>query len=305
MMATLGHRRARGRAGCAIGVASLAVLATGCVGDEVKPEGRVHKYVIRGVTMPNNPQLAGELGLLRNSSNSVINTFGRALAGRLPLEHYTRISIEHGNQMQLVEFQATNFEFAVSAGVTTHYAFSSTPEPCFIDSCGRHLDGNAEFDLSFDAPQPMLLGHIDDGTFVSEPGTQSIALSIDGIMSFKLPLLSAQLQLKRVTEDGIGEGVISGAIPLSLLSGEFVDHIVFGSLDVLAECDSFDGCNCPSGSAAEMFQRAFGDAGSCVVSETDVRASAAMTALLHSDISVDGVDAVSFGIGFTAVRASY
>lgn len=281
-----------------------ALLASGCV-DELSTEGRVHKYVINTVTIPDDSDAAGHFGLLLNSNRAVMNIFGRSMAGKLPLQLGTQTALEHGVQMQLVELQATNFDFAVAAGVTTRYAAFSSTEPCFFDDCGQHLDGDSSFTLEGGESHAQMPGQINSGTFLSEPGTQSIELSIDGERSFRLPLLSAQLQLKAISEGGIGEGVISGAIPLSVLSEDFVDEISRAGIRLLAECTFDSGCHCPAGSAAARFLNAFGTADSCVITEEDIRGSVALASLLHSDVRVSGIDAVSFGIGFTAIHASY
>lgn len=74
-----------------------------------------------------------------------------------------------------------------------------------------------------------------------------------------------------------------------------------------AQCSMSGGvCICPSGSGAETIQSMFDTDGDCHITVDEVRNNNIIKAFLKGDVTLaDGTRALSVGVGFHAVHASF
>lgn len=288
---------------------ALLALAAGCGGDPTA-EGDHHKYVISAVRMPASAAEAPMLTLPLQDGGGRNNRVGAALAG-LPVGPITNAAIQHGDESLLLDLQARDLTDASAAGATLRFGENPTPTPCTApDSCGHHLTGTGSFDIAFGGIDETLFGNVIGGTFSSAPNITSIQLDFQRGRPLDIDLLTARIELSNMTDASIGKGILAGVISRDFMIGQFLFEMKLGFDDILtADCaigpDST--CACAPGSLGEQIRFAFGPEpiGVCSLTDETFMAHPGVQALMQSDVSVDGVAGLTFGMGITAVAADF
>jgi len=292
------------------GVALL--LVTACSSDP-SAEGEHHQYVISNVRLPANAAEAQMFALPLQDGGAPNNKMGAALAGLSPVGLITNNAISHGEISLLLDLQTRDFGTASAAGVSIQFGENPTPTPCTApESCGHHLAGTGTFDIAFGGNDDQLLGHVIDGTFDSGLGQTTIQLACEKgpSLPLELDLLAARVELTELGDDKIGRGIIAGVVERGFIVGRFLSNLHLGMNDfVLADCETTPQglCGCTPGSIGEQILAVFPATtdGDCFISDEEFNANPNVQALQQSDISVDGVAGVTFGMRITAVAASF
>ena len=285
---------------------SLALLALAACGSST--EGDHHQYVISAVRFPASAAEAPMFALPLQSGGTRNNRFGECLAGLVPAGVITTQAIVHGNLSLLLDLQTRAFDTASNAGASLRFGGNPNPTPCTApDSCGHHLTGTATFDVGFGGIDDVLPGDVIAGTFTSVPGLTSIRLAFGKGRTIDIDLDAARIELSQIDPTRIGQGIIAGAITRDFIVGQLLREMQSGLNDfILDDCEVIvDGCSCVVGSIGEQIRASFGASGTCLLDEAELLSHPSMQKLQQSDVSVDGVAAVTFGMGITAVGASF
>lgn len=284
----------------------VTLLLGACAG-ELTAEGTEHQYVVSEVRFPSSAAEASTIALpLKAESIERRNGFGGAIAGVVPLEAITDVAIDEGRLSQLITFQTRSFGNAIASGVTLHQGAFPDPAACLSETvCSQHLQGTGSFSAISDGDQ--LFGTTSGNTFLSVLGPNTIQLSFDGLTEIEIPLLVSRIQLQSISEGAIGAGIIAGAIPLSFMTGVLSPWIQqeLGFL-VARDCQpSGTNCVCELGSPAALVVNAIDTDRDCILSPLELGSSTAIQNMTVEDIKVDGIPAITFGMGFQAINASF
>jgi len=288
---------------------ALALALAACGGDPTA-EGDHHHYVVSSIRMPQSAAEAPMLALPLQDGGGRNNKFGAALAG-LPVGPISNAAIQHGDLSLLLDLQARDLTDASAAGVTIRFGENPNPTPCTApDSCGHHLNGTGTFDIAFGGTDETLFGNVFGGTFSSEPNITSIQLDFQRGQPLDIDLLTARVELTGLSDTTIQKGIIAGVISRDFIIGQLLLEMELGFDDVIsADCQIGPqaACVCNPGSLGEQIRFAFGPepSGVCSLSEELFMAHPAVQALMQSDVSVDGVAGVTFGMGIAAVAAEF
>jgi len=301
-----------------------------CVDDT----GTDYKYVADSLTMPTSATQAQQLGLdldgdpqgrPDNALGQILSTL--ASQGDVDLQTSVDEQVLDGGLILLMNLRTTGFSTAPDAGAWILLGDNPSPEPCTdpldILTCGKHLDGNGSFDVAADSPRDAVLnGDIVAGTLKGGPGKVTLELSLGDVAGITVNLIGARVEVG-VSETGLTSGKIGGAVTEEELNNSVLPAIV----DVMAESIGDDcmgtppNC-CTEGSTGEtlvdLFDNCDADSTSCdcAVDLNELKTNDLISSLLAPDVDLldengnfnprkDEVkDALSLGIGFTAVGAT-
>lgn len=298
------------------------------------PEGD-HTYVVNKVNIPLSPAEAEvTYGFDLDGDESPENTVGRTLANLGSVLNIDVVgavdgAINDGSAILLLNVQSADLTNASCAGVSVYLGDNASPTPCADDQdtvCSRHLDGSGSFDISTNSPtDARVTGRIVSGSFAlgpdDAPGTVTIELPvIAGTPPLRLTLIGARIEIGQVSDTGLMEGRLGGAVPL-----EDVESSVLPTIHALVEGIIATDCtgaapNCcadPESQGAQILGL-FDENNDCQVPQEELRANSIISTLLDPDIdliddasgtyapNVDGADdSLSLGIGFTATTGTF
>lgn len=278
----------------------------------------LHRYVISGERLPGRLAKAQMLGLDLDGDAVIDNKFGDVM--RLIAEQGYEPSVvamkavREGDVLLLAELAADSFT-AGPATFTLYTGDNPRPTPCGITGvdfmCGNHLHGGAMFDLDpATARYPPLAGTLVDGqlvTGVTAPAGDAGKLRLK-VTFFEIPvtleLVAARVKVSSPDDDGIADGVLAGALSREAVSGLIPEIANALNATVLSECTGFPGwpdCGCKSGTGAKLLAQ-FDANHDCRI--RGVGPDKVLLVQLFAPDLANGT-LVSFGIGFTAVRATY
>lgn len=318
----------------------LALLAAGCdgvfthpgagladapgAGDAPNaPPPAVHHYVIASQQLPDLGKSAQTLGLDLDGDATIDNTFGAAM-NLLAQQGFdpsaaANYAIRHGVVLSLVELTADSY----SDGPATFTLFTGVdpqPSPCpaiglGIEMCGDHLRGDGTFDVYVNtARDAALRGELVAGELLTERAPASADAKLAVSIAFyqdavPLGLVGARVAVSMPSDEGIASGVIAGGIPKK----DVQDHILpelAAALDAelaMAQCTrlttDWPQCGCPTANKQiTKLVMQFDTYPDCMIKKADLRDNPVAGALFEPDLPNDEV---SFGIGFTAVKATF
>lgn len=326
----------------ALGLAAL--LAAGCDGVFTRPFGSgvpdaasdgpvddpaldappaVHRYVMSSQQLPNLFRGADALGLDLDGDGEVDNNFGKLMKlisdqGIEPSDA-ANLAIQRGEVLMLPELVADSFTDG-PATFTLYSGANPDPPPCSLvesPTCG-HLGGNATFDLepnsAHNAPLPgvLIAGEMVSARVDGPSRADAGRLELD-VSFYQTPvtfqLLGARVKIVTPSEHGITSGVIAGGITQSDVKNQIFPELARAlDAEVRASCTigrSWPDCGCPSQSIAAKLLGTFDTNQDCKIERDDLVRSDAISAMLEPYVAIDGLPLVSFGIGFTAVKATF
>jgi hypothetical protein len=106
-------------------------------------------------------------------------------------------------------------------------------------------------------------------------------------------------------------GIMSGIIAGGVTQADIDTALVPGWQSTLqtkmaADCPGAPpSCGCTAGSTGKTLQGLFDANHDCTISTTEIRTNSLIQSLIAPDITVGGQQALSLGIGFTAVPATF
>jgi hypothetical protein len=304
--------------------ASLPLAACGGgSGGQPTPEGTKYPLVVSSITVPATAaQATKDYGLDIDGDGKADNQLGQVLATlktqNIDVQSSVTTAVDDGTIVLLAEFQAKDFTSTSAAGMAIYLGDKNmiTPKPCDTATppvCRKHLTGAGAFVVSAGSPKDALVsGPIVGGTFKGGPGKVSLQIALtQGQPALQLDLLGARASASGISADGITKGILAGAISKADLDGKVIPAIKdqLNSLittTCTAQPKTPPGCGCPANSTGAkvltLFEAAPND---CVISKEEITSNSIIKSLLSADVNVDGVEALSLGIGFSAVKGSF
>jgi hypothetical protein len=277
-----------------------------------------HHYIIDKQFIPTSAAMSRDLGLDLNGDTTIDNQLGMVMgvfaSQGLPIQETADPVVDRGASLMLIDLQSNGF--TSGTGKFTLYT-GANPQPPACNggadvTCRRHLDGNGAFIVSVaSARDPLLTGTFSSGTLTTAVGpTNRLHLST-ALMTAPpetLELLGARVKVTGASATGITSGVIAGAVPATEVNTKLLPGWQTGiNAQIAQDCTRVGtDCGCTNPSTGRTYVLLFDlIAKDCIVSMTELTTSSLIQALLEPDVTIDGQPALSLGIGFRAVRATY
>jgi len=178
--------------------------------------------------------------------------------------------------------------------------------------CRHHLDGAGLFDVANGAPRDTpLAGSMVNGRITTDAGdanTLHLQVAFGTTAPFIMPLHAARVTVTGPSPGGITAGVIAGGLAKIDIDGILLPAWQ-QSMDAIIQqaCTGAPpSCGCPAGSQAKTLHDLFDtNPNDCSVSLSELQNNSLIQSLLAPDLTIGGQQAVSVGIGFTAVSATF
>jgi hypothetical protein len=236
----------------------------------------------------------------------VDNQFGSVLAAFASMSFDTEGSvtfgIDHGTSITLLYYDPLG-------DLNSYIGSNPNPPACTGPTdtvCRHHLDGHAGFDIAPGAPFAGMATTTVGTTTTGGPGMAVVQLAPFGEPPITFALLAARFT-GTIDANGI-TGKLAGEITTA-----DVDSAVIPSMGnalratVMRDCPTASPptCTCDAGSPGEVIMSTFDSDGDCVVSDDELRNDPLISGFLQPDVTIGGIDGLSFGFGLTAVPASF
>jgi hypothetical protein len=310
-------------------VAICSLVAAACggggtaddTGDDAPPEGEHYKYVADGVLVPTTSNEVQSYGLDVDSDQpdgdaGVDNQLGSVLAAlatmNFDVQGTVTTSVDQGDIILLADYQTRAFDSAAHSGFTVHLGESPNPPACTGPTdtvCRGHLNGGAMFTISADSPpNATVTGSVVGGRFSGGPGTLALQIALSAGMPIELNLIGAKAELNMVTATDIGDGKIAGAITKADIDSRILPAVadqLAGTIEEDCPTPAPPNCMCETGSTGETILSTFDANDDCMITVTELQEDPLISGFLMPDVTINGMDALSIGIKFTAVSAVY
>lgn len=319
----------------------FAAVACGGSDDEGEgggtPEGEHYRYVVNTISASGDNKLNIDgMGGSENKLGGLVPAL-EAFLGAGSVKAAIDEAVLSGNSLLLVDLQTSSFSASGTAGLQVYLGDQATamPRPCIdttmLSTCGQHLMGTGTFSIAAGSPRnAALTGSFKGGTLEGGPGKITIPIALTGA-PLNVNLVSAKMQLRTVTADGIGQGLLGGALLESELTGSLLPQI-HGQLETLLVRDcgpaatrvkgdvggtmvcgnnaggTFTAC---VGTGAGLLSATanaalmFDTDGDCKIALEAVTNNMLIKSLLSPDLTIDGQRAVSVVIGFSAKKGTF
>jgi hypothetical protein len=296
-----------------------ALVACGGGDDGVDPpSGPVYTFVTDDVTVPANNSQAREIGLDLNDDGVIDNQLGMVLgtlAGQgFDVQGAIDEAVVQGDIILLLQLQTPDFSSTSGAGLQVRLGENPQPaacsDPADITTCGQHLDGNGSFSVSASSPaNARVNGRIAGGVFTGGPGDLSLQIALGGAQAIQLDLIGARAKATGLSENGLGEVILAGALTQSDLDNKVIPaiHAQLGPL-IDRDCTGTappEPCGCEANSTGKTILGLFDTSPKdCTVSVEEIKTNSLIQSLLAPDVTINGTDALSIGIKVSAVKAT-
>jgi hypothetical protein len=278
--------------------------------------GNHARYVVDKVTVPTTSALAHMNGLDINGDGTVDNKLGSVLATFTTMGFNPQPAVDdavsRGQILMLADLQTSDFMTATAAGFTLYIGENPQPAPCSSGTdtvCRHHLQGNGMFDAAATPRDPAIVGDIASGTLLTTTtgGKLPVQVSFGG-PPLTLELVGARAKVS-ATATHMTAGIIAGAVTMTDLNAS-----VFPALQgvlmtaVTANCTNLSSpptCGCATGSQGAILIGLFDTNHDCMISTQELTSNSLVQALFAPDVTIDGQQAISVGLGFTAVKATF
>lgn len=268
-------------------------------------------YVIDSLSQPQTSGEAAEVGVDLDGDGTVDNQLGQALASLMAATGGDARGdldevVARGEVLLLIEARSASFSGDGLAEGRVLLGESPSPMPCATPEdlvCGAHLSGAGTFGVITPAG-PLTEGTLASGRLAFGPGDAWIAVSLLGETAL-VPIAWAQVRARLGAEE-LDQGILAGAITDDDVDTAVLPALHAGAAAIVArDCD---GGPCPSGSEGEAMLGLFDTDDDGDITLEEVRANGLLASLLAPDLDLDGDgtnDALSIGVGFTAVGATF
>lgn len=291
-------------------MAALALSATAAAqgGISNAVEVREHGYVTNAVKLPATTTEAATLGRDLDGDRRRDNRLSRvfiALAGEgVDVAPALSDSIARGDTLMLHSLRTPSLANTKNATWQVWHA-APTADP--------DLTGTGTFALATDQPRSArLAATIKNERVQTAAGAVPVRLDI-GSGAFDLRMKKAKL-IAYCNRQGCGGGRLSGAVPAQQVEKRLIPAVSeLLTTIVVQDCTGGGPESCMSGSTGQRLLALFDSNDDMTVSDDEVRDSDLLGSVLAPDLDLvkangkpgqDGVnDAVTFGLGFTTVRA--
>ena len=289
-----------------------------------------YQYVIDHENVPTTSTQARAYGLDLNSDGTVDNQLGMVFATLqgmgFTVQATVSQSIDTGSTLMLVDLDTSDFQNAAATTYTMLYGANPQPPACngsADTTCRHHLAGNASFDIAADSPHDTpLAGSAVSGTFNDGPGHLGIQVAmLTSGPPIPFHMIGARTKLTGVSASGITAGIVAGAIPETELSATVYPALATNMASIIErDCcglatspggttcnpNATPACGCTSGSSGATVIGLFDTSPKdCKVTVTEISNNSLIQALFAPDVTIDGMQALSFGVQVTAVPAHF
>lgn len=319
---------------------ALPLASTACGSDDdggsEEPTGTHYGYVVATV----DPRSSNKLDIDENgaSENKLGDLVGLLTAGGFDVQEAIDDAVLSGTALLLVDVQTESFTSAKAAGAAFYLGDSATamPTPCtdttMITTCGKHLAGTGSFTIAAGSSRDTkLAGPLTSGTLKTDAGGKlAIQIALTGA-PIKVNLVGARAQLSSITADGIGKGLVGGAVTEAELNSNVFPEIqkqLKFVIDRDCGAESVRSLGTPTGGSSMVCGKTEGsvftpcvDTGAgvlaaaaqfdnatprdCKVTVEEIKANPIIMSGLKSDVTIDGAPGVSVVLGFTAKKATF
>lgn len=280
--------------------------------------GDHHTYVLDHIMVPTTNTQARSYGLDLNADQTIDNQLGMVFAtlagmGQL-VQPNTDSAVDRGSALVLADLQTTDFQSGASAGVKTFVGATPTPAPCTDGGdlvCRHHLAGGGTFTVAASSPMNgYLVGDTSAGTLVTTSGGHAVVqIALNANRAVTLHLIGARAKVTGASASGITSGVIAGALTQTEIDTTVIPEMVFSAnLAVMRDChmlSSPPGCGCDADTEGKTQIGLFDTDHDCSISKPEIQNNSLIRSLFAPDVTVEGQTALSLGLGFTAVPATF
>jgi hypothetical protein len=279
--------------------------------------GTISRYVMSSISLPTNNTQARDYGLDLDDDQTVDNQLGMVLATLssmgMDAAAGTSAAVDRGEVLVLAEVQTTDFTSAQDAGFRSLIGANPSPAPCNGASdpvCRGHLTGTGSFGVVAGTDNAPLIGDASGGTLTAGPGHALVQLSLFAGSAITLELIGARTRVVGATATSIGTSVIAGGVTQNDVNTKILPEIqAWANATIAADCtmlSSPPGCGCASGSDGNTMRGLFDTSpADCNVSLSEIQNNSLILSLFAPDVTLEGQQTLSFGVGFTAVGASF
>ncbi len=294
-------------------------------------EGEDSQYVVNQILLPTtNDELRAYSHDLDNDKN-IGNKIGAALKavkerGNVDLQVQLDKAVNTAEVVLLVNARASSKTSAKNSGSWLLIGDKAQikPAPCVdpnnVATCGKHLTGSGTFAVDADLPTDALLrGKVVNGTFEGGPGDVVLPLSLSADAApIPLHLTGAHTRFTFDAGGGLVGGMLAGGITVAEMDQTVLPAVYQLVASLIArDCTGGPGncctANSTGGSLLGILDPADDD---CEVTEEQFKNQPIIKGLLGPDLNLfngeaydpgvdNTLDAVSIGLGFTAVPGSF
>ena len=286
--------------------------------DAPPPPPNTFRFVVSQQRMPANNNEARAYGLDLDGDQVVDNQLGMVfatLAGQgLEIQPAIDRAVDRGEILLLAELGTDSFTATTLPGAFSLFKGANpTPAPCTDandTTCRRHLAGTASFNVAADsARHPALPGTVAGGTFTAGPGKLQLITIVMGGDPLAIDLIGARVKIAMPSATMLGEGVIAGGITTTERDTKIYPRLQMAANAAMAQdCTSTTppDCGCAPNSEGRQMQQLFDtQPEDCTVTLDEIQNNSLIQSLFAPDVMIDGQQALSVGIGFTAVHAAF
>jgi len=277
-----------------------------------------HHYIMDKQVVPLFQQQAKDLGLDIDGDNQPDNQLGAVaatLAGQgFDIDGTAKGTVDRGATLMLVELGSDGF----TAGRATFTLFTgANPQPPACNGggdtvCRRHLDGNGAFDVAAtSAHDTPLAGTLAGGELLTERDDAArlhLQVSLGTADPVTLTLLGARAKISGASDAKVTNGIVGGGVPKTDID-TFLLPAWQKTVDarVKQACTGTPPtCGCPANSQEKTLHDLFDTApNDCTISLFEIQNNSLVQSLLAPDLTIEGQQSVSLGIGFTAIRGAF
>ena len=274
-----------------------------------------HRFVIEAFQIPANNTQALENGLDLDGNGVIDNQIGEVLATfaamGIDTKPATKAAVDRGTSITLVELRATDVAASTNADVALFTGMSPSPMACANANdpvCRHHLDGMATIVAATAPVNPPLVGDFVAGTLIAGPGQLAVDLVLRGGGLARFALIGAKIRVTGVTDAG-ARLIIAGAATRDEVESKIYPAIRLEAMSAMTrDCTNTTppACGCQTSSIGATYATLFDTAPeNCVISPEEIAGNALISSLFEPDVMVGNVMATSFGVGATAVKATF
>jgi hypothetical protein len=278
-------------------------------------QGTHSHYVVDKVNVPTTNMQARMYGLDLNGDGSVDNNLGMVMSTLASmgadLQGLTDHAVDTGTILMLADVQTTAFDHALSAGFTTYVGQNPMPAPCASAQdtvCRHHLTGTGTFDVAAMPRDPALVGDFVASVYTGGPGHLPIEVTFLGNMPVTFDLIGAKTQLSG-SATAITNGILAGCVTENDINTKVYPGLAASfTADIAANCTMLQNppsCGCASGSTEATLLSLFDTNHDCAISASEISSNSLVMSLFAPDLTIEGQQCISFGVGFTAVPGTF
>jgi hypothetical protein len=275
-----------------------------------------HHYIIDTQTLAATNDQARQQGLDLDNSGTVDNQLGRVMATlsqmgfgvQAPLD----TAVDRGDILMLIDFEANGF-LTSPARFTLFSGADPVPSPCNgagDTTCRHHLGGNGSFAIAPGSPRDTeLAGQMTNGTAITAAGTghlhfQTVLLTAAPVT---LDLIGARVKVTDPSATGIMTGIIAGGVSMTDVNTVLLPawQQTFDAA-MKADCPGAPPtCGCSANSTGKTLNSLFDANHDCTISLAELTNNSLVQSLVAPDVTLDGQQALSLGVAFAAVSATF